>query len=129
VLASDQRPPDEDNEDDEAGMVTICAWCQKYLGTKEPLADPSLTHGICKTCAMRQQLGGSPTLVVSRERAEALPFLMGLLHGTPEIRVIVDRRQGERRRSALALQVREDSLEAERRRLSERRHSLGLVLV
>ena len=39
-------------------MVTICAWCQRYLGTKEPLADPSLTHGICKTCAMRQQLGG-----------------------------------------------------------------------
>src|SRR5262245_54055065 len=110
-------------------MVTICAWCQRYLGIKEPLADPSLTHGICKTCAMRQQLGGSPTLVVSRERAGALPFLMGLLHGTPEIRVIVDRRQGDRRRSSLVLQVREESLEAERRLQSERRHSLGLVLV
>src|SRR5262245_6275302 len=110
-------------------MVTICAWCQKYLGTKEPLADPSLTHGICKTCAMRQQLGGSPTLVVSRERAGALPFLLGVLQGTPEIRVIVDRRQGERRRSALAQQVREESLEAERRILIERRQSLGLVLV
>jgi hypothetical protein len=78
---------------------------------------------------MRQQLGGSPTLVISRERAEALPFLMDLLHGTPEIRVVVDRRQGERRRSALARQVREDALEAERRTLNERRHSLGLVLV
>src|SRR5262245_49884544 len=100
-------------------MVTICAWCQKYLGTKEPLADPGLTHGICKTCAMRQQLGASPTLVVSRERAEAVPFLTGLLHGTPEIRVIVDRRQGERRRSALAMQVREASLEAERRNQNE----------
>jgi hypothetical protein len=110
-------------------MVTICAWCQRYLGTKEPLADPSLTHGICKTCAMRQQLGGSPTLVISRDRAGALPFLMGLLSGTPEIRIVVDRRQGERRRSSLALQVREDSRKAERRRLSERRHSLGLVLV
>ena len=110
-------------------MVTICAWCQRYLGTKEPLADPSLTHGICKTCAMRQQLGSSPTLVVSRERAGALPFLMGLLHGMPEIRVIVDRRQGERRRSSLALQVREEPHEAERRLHSERRQSLGLVLV
>ena len=59
-------------------MVTICAWCQRYLGTKEPLADPSLTHGICKTCALRQQLAGSPTLVISRERAQALPFLLGL---------------------------------------------------
>jgi hypothetical protein len=110
-------------------MVTICAWCQKYLGTKEPLANPSLTHGICKTCAMRQQLGGSPTLVISRERAGALPFLMGLLNGTPEIRIIVDRRQGERRRSSLALQVREESLDEERRRVNERRQSLGLVLV
>jgi len=110
-------------------MVTICAWCQRYLGTKEPLADSSLTHGICKTCALRQQLGGSPTLVISRERAAALPFLMGLLNGTPEIRVVVDRRQGERRRSALALQVREKSLDEERRLARERRHSLGLVLV
>src|SRR5262249_45934507 len=110
-------------------MVTICAWCQRYLGTKEPLADPSLTHGICKTCAMRQQLGGSPTLVISRERAGALPFLMGLLSGTPEIRIIVDRRQGERRRSSLALQVREDPLDEDRRMVIERRQTLGLVLV
>lgn len=111
-------------------MVTICAWCQRFLGTKEPLADPSLTHGICKTCALRQQLGGTPTLVVSRERAEALPFLMGLLTGTPEIRVIVDRRQGERRRPSLADQVREEAVEtAERRAANERRQRLGLVFV
>jgi hypothetical protein len=111
-------------------MVTICAWCQRYLGTKEPLADPSLTHGICKTCAMRQQLGGSPTLVISRERADALPFLTGLLHGMPEIRIIVDRRRGERRRSTLASEVREELSEAAERRLaSERRQRLGLLVV
>src|SRR5262245_40188553 len=111
-------------------MVTICAWCQRFLGSKEPLADPSLTHGICKTCALRQQLGGSATLVVSRERAGAVPFLMGLLNGTPEIRVIVDRRRGERRRSSLADQVREESLDAAERRLAnERRQRLGLVFV
>jgi hypothetical protein len=111
-------------------MVTICAWCQRYLGTKEPLADPSVTHGICKTCALRQQLGGSPTLVISRERAEALPFLTGLLNGMPEIRVIVDRRRGERRRSSLAEQVREEPAEsAERRLAQERRQQLGLVVV
>jgi hypothetical protein len=52
-----------------------------------------------------------------------------LLNGTPAIRIIVDRRQGERRRSSLALQVREESLDEERRRVNERRQSLGLVLV
>jgi hypothetical protein len=111
-------------------MVTICAWCQRYLGTKEPLADSSLTHGICKTCALRQQLGGSATLVVSRERAAALPFLTGLLTGTPEIRIVLDRRRGERRRSSLAEHVREEPLaENERRMASERRRRLGLVFV
>ncbi len=109
-------------------MVTICAWCQRYLGMKEPLADPSLTHGICKTCALRQQLGGSPTLVVSRERAEALPFLQGLLKGTPEIQVVVDRRQGERRRLSLSDPMIAQT-EAERRLANDRRQSLGLVLV
>ena len=110
-------------------MVTICAWCQRYMGTKEPLADYSLTHGICKTCALRQQLGGRPTLVVSRERADAVPFLLGLLNGTPEIRVIVDRRRSERRRAQLLDPVPEQSEAAERRLANERRHALGLVLV
>ncbi len=110
-------------------MVTICAWCQRYMGTKEPLADPSLTHGICKTCAMRQQLAGNPTLVISRERAEALPFLLGLLHGMPEIRVLVDRRQGDRRRPGVSEEVLEQSVVSERRLANDRRHRLGLVLV
>lgn len=110
-------------------MVTICAWCQRYLGTKEPVADPSLTHGICKMCALRQQFADDvPTLVVSRERAGTVPFLQGLLHGMPEIRVIIDRREGDRRRSRLAEQVREQS-DRERRLANDRRQSLGLVLV
>jgi hypothetical protein len=110
-------------------MVTICAWCQRYLGNKEPLADPSLTHGICKTCALRHQLGGSPTLVVSRDRADALPFLTGLLNGMPQIRVVVDRRQGERRGSSAADRVRESVEAAERRAANDRRQRLELVFV
>ncbi len=112
-------------------MVTVCAWCQRFLGSKEPFTDPSLTHGICKTCALRHQIGGSsPTLVVSRDRADALPFLTGLLNGMPEIRVVVDRRQGERRRSPLADRVREETAEAaERRRANERRQRAELVFV
>ena len=78
-------------------MVTVCAWCQKYMGTKDPLHDPTVTHGICAICALRQQLGVMPTLVISREHAETLPVFQSLLTGVPEIPVVVDRRQGERR--------------------------------
>ena len=80
-------------------MVTVCAWCRKFMGTKEPLADPVVTHGICPTCALRQQMRTMPTLVIARERAEVLPLLQALLTGIPEIRVVVERRSGERRRS------------------------------
>lgn len=31
-------------------MTIICAWCQQTLGTKEPLADTRVTHGICPPC-------------------------------------------------------------------------------
>lgn len=83
-------------------MITVCAWCRKFMGTKEPLADPVVTHGICPTCALRQQIGTMPTLVIARERAEVLPLLQALVTGIPEIRVVVERRDGERRRSRWA---------------------------
>jgi hypothetical protein len=108
-------------------MVTVCAWCQRFMGMKEPLTDSSLTHGICQTCTLRQQVGNLPTLVISRDRADALPFLRRLLWGTPEIQVVVDRREGERRRERLASSVRETS--DDRRLARERRHALALVLV
>jgi len=110
-------------------LVTVCAWCQRYMGMKEPLSDHSLTHGICQTCTLRQQVGNLPTLVISRDRADALPFFRRLLLGTPEIAVVVDRREGERRRERLAAAVREAAEDEERRRLRERRQSLALVLV
>lgn len=31
-------------------MIRMCGWCQKYLGKKAPLSDPSITHTICKEC-------------------------------------------------------------------------------
>lgn len=79
-------------------MVTVCAWCQRYLGSKEPLADPAVSHGICSTCVDRQQLTKRPVLVVSRGYADAAPVLQDLLNGLPEIAVVIDRRSGERRR-------------------------------
>jgi hypothetical protein len=78
-------------------MVTVCAWCQRYLGMKDPAENTSVSHGICASCIARQKWPDSPTLVVSRNRAELAPILQELLRGTPEIRIIVDRRSGERR--------------------------------
>jgi len=31
-------------------MKIICSYCQMEMGEKEPLKDPSLTHGICPDC-------------------------------------------------------------------------------
>src|SRR5262249_5151581 len=104
-------------------MVTVCAWCQRFMGMKERLTDPSLTPGICQTCTLRQQLGGFPTLVISRDRPDALPFFRRLLRGTPAIQVVLDRREGERRRETLASLVRETS--DDRRLTNERRQSLA----
>ena len=78
-------------------MVTVCAWCQRYMGSMEPLHNPSVSHGICSDCVERDSLDDAPVLVVSRDRVEAIPVLQSLLRGAPEIAIVVDRRAGERR--------------------------------
>ena len=78
-------------------MVTVCAWCHRYLGPSE--AEPLVTHGICKPCVARQHWADTPVIVVARHRAEISPVLEELLRGEPAVRVVVDRRLGDRRRS------------------------------
>ncbi len=78
-------------------MITVCAWCQKYLGSKEPLHDPAVSHGICNDCMERDSLDDAPVLVVSPRRAESIPMLQSLLRGAPAIAIDVDRRASERR--------------------------------
>jgi hypothetical protein len=78
-------------------MITVCAWCQKYMGSREPLHDPSVSHGICSGCVERDPFDDAPVLVVSRDRAEAIPVLLSLLRGAPEIAIVVDRRSTARR--------------------------------
>jgi hypothetical protein len=80
-------------------MVRVCAWCQRYLGIKHP-HQGGISHGICRTCAARQQWKQAPVLVVSPELEHVLPVLEELLRGKPEIRVVLDRRGGERRNAA-----------------------------
>jgi len=78
-------------------MIMVCAWCQRYLGSKEPLSDHGVSHGICPECSARETRGDSPVLVVSRDRTDTVPLLHSLLRGAPEISIVVDRRAGERR--------------------------------
>jgi hypothetical protein len=95
-------------------MITVCAWCQKYMGSREPLHDPSVSHGICSGCVERDPFDDAPVLVVSRDRAEAIPVLLSLLRGAPEIAIVVDRRSTARRGRPLAKVA--DRRAAERRR-------------
>lgn len=104
-------------------MVTVCAWCQKFLGLKEPFSQADVSHGICGSCSARQHIGDFPVLVVSRGRVDTLPVLEGLLNGTPEIRIVVDRRQNDRRRDRPLLDV-----PGGRRMLRDRRERVSLVL-
>lgn len=104
-------------------MITVCAWCQKFLGTKEPLSQADVSHGICSTCSARQQIDDFPVLVVSRSRLDTLPVLEGLLTGLPEIRIVVDRRTKDRRRHRLSVDV-----PGGRRLLRDRREQVSLVL-
>ncbi len=78
-------------------MVTVCAWCQKYMGSQEPLHNHDVSHGICGACVERGPLDDAPVLVVSRDRVHAVPVLQSLLRGAPEIEIVVDRRAAARR--------------------------------
>ena len=78
-------------------MVTVCAWCQKYMGSMEPLQETRISHGVCGDCAERDSLDDAPVLVVSPGRARAVPVLKSLLRGAPEIAIVIDRRARDRR--------------------------------
>jgi hypothetical protein len=101
-------------------MITVCAWCERYLGSSgEPV-----THGICPACTSRQYWRDSPVLVVSRHRQEMAPVLLRLLKGSPEVRVIVERRGDDRRRRRET-----DGPGVERRSGQDRRRGDDLILI
>ena len=78
-------------------MLTVCAWCQRYLGPGD--TGPAVTHGICEPCAARQRWAEPPLIVVARHRADLREVLEHLLRGEPAVRIVVDLRVGDRRRS------------------------------
>ena len=104
-------------------MIIVCAWCQKFLGIKEPRSQGDVSHGICSPCSARQHIDDFPVLVVSRRRTDTIPVLEGLLQSSPEIKIVVDRRENDRRRSRASVDV-----PGGRRLLRDRRERLNLVL-
>ena len=121
-------------------MRAICAWCRAAgrpadLGEREPLDDPRETHGLCQP-HLAQLLAEVPSrsspgirflmVVTSRDRSlyEYLSRVMAQVSG---VRVIMDRRHGERRRENRAIP-------RERRPADRRRHrgltqSMGCTFV
>ena len=91
-------------KDREAKMTVVCATCQRYLGTKPPYHDKGVTHGTCPSCAARQRRDLS-TLVVSRDRADALPVLHNIFRTQADLHLLLDRRTTERRQISLAVEV------------------------
>lgn len=39
-------------------MRVACAWCKRDMGYKEPLDDPSISHGMCDECRHKQAAEG-----------------------------------------------------------------------
>jgi hypothetical protein len=106
-------------------MVTVCAWCQRYMGSREPLDDHGLSHGICDDCRAREQSApGGVVLVVSRERAPEARVLRTLFRGIPGAAIVLDRRRVERRRDGLAAAPEEGD-----RRCGERRRKVAPFVV
>lgn len=56
-------------------MRIMCAWCETFLGTKEPLEDHSETHGMCDICY--KQIFDEVDHDSSGNISEGLPSLRG----------------------------------------------------
>jgi hypothetical protein len=102
-------------------MITVCAWCDRYLG---PSGTP-VTHGICEACTARQHWRDSPVLVVSRHREAMMPVLLRLLHGSPEVKIVLERRGDDRRQRRAA----DAEPGVERRSGQDRRRGDDLMLI
>jgi hypothetical protein len=124
----------------ERAMRVICAWCQQegrraLLRVREPLDDPSETHGICER-HQQAVFEGLPSasfpstrwlFIVPSKDKKQYDHMLALLQDVPGATVIVDRRKGDRRRGGAGAGT-------ERRRLERRVRrpqatSLGYALI
>ena len=91
-------------------MKVACAWCQHegrpaILGEQAPLDDPAETHGICRRHTLdllaripsRSFPGVRLLLVVSAKETALYDHLQRELAGVSGVKVMLDRRRGDRR--------------------------------
>src|SRR5262245_53458869 len=121
-------------------MKIICAACRVEgrsgdMGRQPPSADPSETHGYCARHAALL-LATLPShafpdvdlLIVVRRRDHSLfDYLQGRLGGVRGVKVILERRAGDRRRAAWAPS--RDRRRLERRMRASQASSLGYTIV
>lgn len=114
-------------------MKVICALCQRegkpgYLEEREPFDNPAVTHGLCSP-HKEQLLESIPSrsfpdvdlLIVVRPNDTPLyEYLQRSFTGVPRVKVIVERRVGDRRRA-------QRLVAGERRRHETRRNRQGKV--
>src|SRR5687767_5939527 len=93
-------------------MRVICAWCQQegrsgLLRVREPLDDPTETHGICER-HQQAVFEGFPSVsfpstrwlfIVPAADVGRYKHLEALLRDVPGATVIIDRRRGDRRQA------------------------------
>jgi len=91
-------------------MKIVCAWCRRdgkpgYLGEREPLDNPELTHGICAhhTAELLEFLpsrsfpDAEMLVVVHRNNTVLYEELKRSFAVLPRVQVIMDRRVSDRR--------------------------------
>jgi len=91
-------------------MKAICAWCESEgrpsdLGEREPLYNPATTHCICPDHQQRllqllpsKSFPDAEVLIVVRPNDTALrDYLQRAFAGLPGVKVIMERRAGDRR--------------------------------
>jgi hypothetical protein len=91
-------------------MRVTCAWCQHegrpaVLGERAPLEDPAETHGICRRHTLdlldrmpsRSFPGVRLLLVVSAKETVLYEHLQRELAGVGGVKVMLDRRRGDRK--------------------------------
>jgi len=91
-------------------MIVTCAWCQNEgkpatLGERAPLDNPAETHGICRRHTLdlisrmpsRSFPGVRLLLVVSATETALYEHLQRELAGVDGVKVMLDRRRGDRR--------------------------------
>ena len=113
-------------------MKVSCAWCQREgrpasLGERAPLDDPAETHGICRRHTLdlldrlpsRSFPGVRLLLVVSQQETALYEHLQRELSGVSGVKVMLERRQADRRVDAQTV--------SEEHRLVDRRVRQGEV--